>query len=162
MPTKRRLPLGRVYRGAFVSQPCLPKDVCLSVASTGRRLSLGRRWGKLMSFKRLSIEFVKNSDRLCPSFMAIWEQELREGWKLKIDFSDTSSYMIIFFSMHKILTETYLHYVSLRRCPRNKSVGTTMRLKWTFWDIWGHLETFWDILGHIGTIRKTFWRVWSI
>ena len=34
----------------------------------------------------------------------------------------------------------------------NKSVWTTIRLKWTFW----------DILRHFGTIRKTFWRVWSI
>ena len=27
----------------------------------------------------------------------------------------------------------------------NKSVQTTMRLKWTVWDILRHFETFWDI-----------------
>ena len=36
--------------------------------------------------------------------------------------------------------------------PENKSVRTAMRLKWTFS----------DILGHFRTIRKTFWRVWTI
>ena len=37
-----------------------------------------------------------------------------------------------------------------------KSVRTTMRLKWAFWDILGHFGTTLDILGHFGTIRKTF------
>ena len=27
---------------------------------------------------------------------------------------------------------------------KNKSVRTTMRLKWAFWDILGHFGTFWD------------------
>ena len=39
---------------------------------------------------------------------------------------------------------------------KNKSVGTTMRLKWAFLDILGHFGTTWVILGHFGTIRKTF------
>ena len=34
----------------------------------------------------------------------------------------------------------------------NKSVRTTMCLKWTFWDIFGHFMTSWDILGHFGTL----------
>ena len=34
----------------------------------------------------------------------------------------------------------------------NKSLRTTMRLKWTFWDIFGYFGTFWDILGHLGTL----------
>ena len=28
----------------------------------------------------------------------------------------------------------------------NKSIRTMMRLKWTFWDIWGHFETIWKTL----------------
>ena len=33
------------------------------------------------------------------------------------------------------------------------SDNATMRLKWTFWDILGHLGTSWNILGHSWTFR---------
>ena len=49
-----------------------------------------------------------------------------------------------------------LEIVSGLKLLFNKSVRTTMHLKWAFWDILGHFGTTWDILGHFGTTRKAF------
>ena len=42
------------------------------------------------------------------------------------------------------------------RVWNNKSVRTTLRLNWTFWDILGHFGIFWDILGPFGRLFDKF------
>ena len=41
--------------------------------------------------------------------------------------------------------------LSLVSYCNNKSILTMMHLKWTLWDIFGHLKTFWDIFEEILT-----------
>ena len=95
---------------------------------------------------------------ISPSFTTISSLKKRHfTWtyqKLPMDgpsYRNTNTYIKASFSRCEVIhIECEAKILSI--CSfKNKSVRTTMRLKWTFWDILGHCD-LWDNLGRFGKI----------